>query len=656
MNSFGPEVAALVSARQDYSRCRRKGRSVLRVTIGLMWTLAVQAGVLSAQAPVIPFDEAHWNLASARVVQHLDRSAMMGLAVLKDVEFEDGVIEYDLAVSGARSYPGVIFRSQPNGSWERFYIRPHRSGRVPPPLYSDVLQYVPSWNRADSWQLYSGPGYTAGAVIPADRWFHVRIEVSGDRGRVFLDNGPDPALEIPSLRHGVGRGGVMLMGPADGSAYFSNFSVRADKTLSFGAAPRGDVSPGFIRTWQVSQALPALEVDDSGAGLPAVVGGLQWRDLAADENGLVDVARVQGRSGQPDTVFLRTRLVAAQAGIRPYKIGYSDAVTVYLNGSKVFSGDSTYQGRDPSFLGIIGLNDVVGLSLRQGENELVVALSEVMGGWGFELQQADAAYRARGVARLWATGKRFATPESVAYDPVRQVLYVSNYDPFHPSREEGRQSIQRVGLQGGEPEVLAQGLRNPTGLVVFRDSLYAVEAKSVVEIALPGGAVRRRIAVPDAATLNDIDVDQEGVLYVSDPPQGVIYRIRAGRAEAWLRGPEVSRPNGVCVSGSQLVWANNGDSGLKAVGLKGGRIRTIANLGGGLLDGVSNGPGGSWLVSYSPGRLFQVSAAGEAALLLDLTVSGTSIADFAFVQARDMVVFPTFFDNRVIAETLAAAK
>ena len=657
MNSFGPEAAAQVSARHnDDSRCRCKGKSVLRVTIGLIWTLFVQAGVLSAQAPAIPFDEAHWDLAGARVVQHLNRSAMVGLAVLKDVEFEDGIIEYDLAVSGARSYPGVIFRSRPNGSWERFYIRPHRSGRVPPSLYSDVLQYLPSWNRVDSWQLYSGPGYTAGAVIPADRWFHVRIEVSGDRGRVFLDDGADPALEIPSLRHGVGRGGVMLMGPADGSAYFSNFSLRADKTPSFGLAPRRDVAPGFISTWQVSQALPALEVDDSGVGLPAVVRGLQWRDLAADENGLVDVARVQGRSGQPDTVFLRTKLVAGKAEIRPYKIGYSDAVTVYLNGSKVFSGDSTYQGRDPSFLGIIGLNDVVGLALREGENELIVALSEVMGGWGFEMQEADAAFRARGVARLWATGKRFATPESVAYDPVRQVLYVSDYDPFHPSREEGRQSIQRVGLQGGEPEVLAQGLRNPTGLVVFRDSLWAVEAKSVVEIALPGGAITRRIPVPEAATLNDIDVDAAGVLYVSDPPQGVIYRISAGRAEAWLRGPEVSRPNGVCVSGSQLVWANNGDSGLKVVDLEGGRIRTIANLGGGLLDGVSNGPGGSWLVSYSPGRLFQVSAGGEATLLLDLTVPGTSIADFAFIPARNMVVFPTFFDNRVIAETLAATK
>ena len=51
----------------------------------------------------------------------------------------------------------------------------------------------------------------------------------------------------------------MLMGPADGSAYFSNFSVRAEKALDLGPSPRQDIPPGFIRAWQVSQVLPALE-------------------------------------------------------------------------------------------------------------------------------------------------------------------------------------------------------------------------------------------------------------------------------------------------------------------------------------------------------------------------------------------------------------
>jgi hypothetical protein len=616
---------------------------------------ALPAFAGSARPADIPFDAAHWDLGAARIVEYLGRPALMGTAALKDVEFGDGTIEYDMAVTGARSYPGVVFRSLPDGSWERVYIRPHRSGRIPPSLYSDVLQYVPSWNRVDSWQLYSGPGCTAGAVIPVGKWLHVKLEVSGDRARVYLGDEKEPALEIPRLRHGNRKGGVSLMGPADGSAYFSGFSLLPAAPPDFGPRPLSVAAPGFLRTWQVSQVLPTLEIDDQGSGLPAAAGILQWRDLTADENGLLDVARLQARTGQPDTVLLRTTIDAPKAEIHPYKIGYSDAATIYLNGVKVFSGDSSYQGRDPSFLGIIGLNDIVSLPLRAGVNEIQVALSELSGGWGFQMQDARAEFRAAGGRRLWATTKRFATPESAAFDPVRKVIYVSDFDPFHPSREEGRQVIRRLGLDGGEPEVLAAGLRNPTGLIVHKDVLYAVEARAVVEIALPSGALIRRIPIPGAVRLNDIDADPTGTLYVSDPPQGVIYRVRGGLAEAWLRGPDVSLPNGVCVGGDRLVWANNGDSRLKAADLKTGRIVPIADLSGGLLDGVSNGPDGSWLVSHNEGRLFRVGEKGEVTLLLDLTVTGVNIADFAYIRDRNMIVFPTFYDGRVSAEALPPA-
>jgi hypothetical protein len=39
--------------------------------------------------------------------------------------------------------------------------------------------------------------------------------------------------------------------------------------------------------------------------------------------------------------------------------------------------------------------------------------------------------------------------------------------------------------------------------------------------------------------------------------------------------------------------------------------------------------------------------------LLDLTEPGTPSAGFAYVPARNPVVFPTVFDNRVVAETIS---
>ena len=39
----------------------------------------------------VPFDADHWDLSQAVVTQHLERTALAGFALLRDVEFEDGV-------------------------------------------------------------------------------------------------------------------------------------------------------------------------------------------------------------------------------------------------------------------------------------------------------------------------------------------------------------------------------------------------------------------------------------------------------------------------------------------------------------------------------------------------------------------------------------
>jgi hypothetical protein len=64
--------------------------------------------------------------------------------------------------------------------------------------------------------------------------------------------------------------------------------------------------------------------------------------------------------------------------------GYSDEVTVFLNSKPVFTGKSAFRFRDPGFLGIMDVeNDAVYLDLKKGRNEIVLALADYFGGWGF---------------------------------------------------------------------------------------------------------------------------------------------------------------------------------------------------------------------------------------------------------------------------------
>ena len=69
-------------------------------------------------------------------------------------------------------------------------------------------------------------------------------------------------------------------------------------------------------------------------------------------------------------------------------IGFSDRAVVFLNGQALFRGNDSYRTRDYRFLGSIGFWDTVYLPLNEGANDLVIAVSETLGGWGVQARFA----------------------------------------------------------------------------------------------------------------------------------------------------------------------------------------------------------------------------------------------------------------------------
>ena len=89
---------------------------------------------------------------------------------------------------------------------------------------------------------------------------------------------------------------------------------------------------------------------------------------------------------QPGTkvVYARTRIDSDRDQVRRLAIGYSDEVSVFLNGQILYRGRSAQNFRDPGFLGIVNPeNDAVYLPLKKGPNDLLLAVGELGGGWGF---------------------------------------------------------------------------------------------------------------------------------------------------------------------------------------------------------------------------------------------------------------------------------
>ncbi len=629
----------------------RRSMSLARALFAASAGLSLWASAAGAQG--LEFSAERWDLGAAQVVEHLGRQALTGAAMLKEASFEDGVIEVDVAMKGgARSYPGVLFRVRSEAEYERIYLRPHRA-----PLYTDAVQYVASFNGVDSWQLYGGPGFTAQATIPTDRWVHMKIEVLGSQARVFLDDSPQPVLTVWELQHGTKRGGLGLnAGPSDGApnAFFSNFTWREDVELTLGPAPRPYWAPGFLRDWEVSRPVKRRLLDFDRYPDAVKLGMAPWTKASALPNGQLDISRVHGRTGfEPEGILARTVIHASQDESRKFWLGYSDEASIFLNGRLVFYGNSAYRSRDFSFLGILGLFDAVNLSLHKGENELLLMIGESFGGWGLTVRDASEIGRAPGVKSAWESEPVLLVPESAAYDPVRRAIYVSNFDPYNRSGGAGRQHLSKFTTDGKLVALeWVKGLNNPTGLAVHGDRLYVAEGRQVAEIDIPQAKILNRHPAPGALALNDVAVAANGDVFVSDFRKNVVFRLAGGQFEEWLSTPEVTAPNGLTVHGDKLIVAANGDRCLKAVDLGTKAVNVIATLHLGIIDGIEVGRRGRYLVSYNDGQLLRVTPEGEVTALLDLTGPGTNIADFDYLPEAGQVVFPTFLDNRVMAYTV----
>lgn len=344
-----------------------------------------------------------WRPGDVLTVEHLGRPAIAFgdsvdlIAAPAGVELTDGVIEIDLAVTGERAFHGVVWRirDEAKQNYESFYVRPHQVGN------DDSVQYNPVFNDVASWQLYHEPGFWAAVRFPIGAWFTVRVVFAGSRAEVFVGDMAEPALEVAELKMPVvtGRIGMLVGGPG---LFVSRFAY-AETPAKFRGAGRAWADPGdtgatgaalvdtpvaIVGSWLVSDAFAEPEPPPAHlvAGAPD---DRTWTSVAAEPSGLVNLAQVQGIVGDRNTAWARTTVHSEHARVVSMRLGFSDRVVVYLNGTALFRGDDTYRSRDYRFLGSIGWYDTVYLPLAAGANDLTIAVSETFGGWGIQARFPD---------------------------------------------------------------------------------------------------------------------------------------------------------------------------------------------------------------------------------------------------------------------------
>ena len=128
--------------------------------------------------------------------------------------------------------------------------------------------------------------------------------------------------------------------------------------------------PGTLVTWSLSPVYDALQRDLERPLSSAERAAIKWQEVEAEPPGVVTVYRYreaphprvtfQGDFSkrldpQPGmkVLYARTSIPSDKDQVKKLYLGYSDDVSVFLNGRILYRGRSAQGFRDPGFLGIV---------------------------------------------------------------------------------------------------------------------------------------------------------------------------------------------------------------------------------------------------------------------------------------------------------------
>ena len=156
------------------------------------------------------------------------------LVVLTKTDFQDGVIEVDLAgepgpgaPEGARGFVGIAFRVAADVSrFECFYLRPTNGRAEDQVRRNHSVQYISipgfPWPllRKDFPEKYE----TYVDLLPSE-WTKVKIEVRGEKARLYVNGVAQPTMLVNDLKQGQTKGSIALWIGTGTLAHFSNVRI-----------------------------------------------------------------------------------------------------------------------------------------------------------------------------------------------------------------------------------------------------------------------------------------------------------------------------------------------------------------------------------------------------------------------------------------------
>ena len=268
-------------------------------------------------------------------------------------------------------------------------------------------------------------------------------------------------------------------------------------------------------------------------------------------------------------------------------------------------------------------------------------------------------------------GDTLAGPETILHDLDQDVYFVSNINgnpnaaddngyisKISPSGE----VIERYFIDGRQPNV---ELHAPRGMVIGGDTLYVADVGAVRLFDRKTGDPKGAWNVPDSKFLNDLAIDPQGRVLVTDTgidllPTGPVktgpYTIYAfdanGHATVLAQGDQLHGPNGIVSgpAGTFVVEFMDDEHGVYSLDANGGK-HLLGTLPFGELDGIALLPDGTLLVSsWLANGVYRFVPGQPPVLAIEHLVTPAGIS---YDVLRNRVLIPEVLGNTLHVETWA---
>lgn len=248
--------------------------------------------------------------------------------------------------------------------------------------------------------------------------------------------------------------------------------------------------------------------------------------------------------------------------------------------------------------------------------------------------------------KVWETTDLLTTSESVCYDAQNQLLYVSCING-NPTDKDGNGFIARVSLTG---EIITLKwisiLNAPKGMGIYKNKLYVTDIDQIVEIDIEQAVITKIIDVEGARFLNDITIDPDGAVYISDMSTNKIHRYHKGILGTWFEDEKMIGTNGLFYEDKEILAGTK--NGIFSIRLEDKRLwHLITDIGG--IDGLEADGRSNYIISDWKGKIQLVNVEDDPVVLSNTSNTGVNAADIEFISGKNLLLVPTFSDNRVVA-------